>query len=370
MRETRPGYWQVRAFDTAAGKQVARGVAGGKRDAQRTLTALLADIDAGKVRATSRRTVAGLLDAWLAHLERVGRSPTTLAGYRSIVAAITASDLAGKRIDRIGGMELDGYYADLVAGGRTTTTAHHYHAVLHAAFAQAIKWRLLTANPADQATVPTSPRQRASPPTSAAVRLWLDELDGADRRWWPAFPIAVHLLVGTGMRRGEVCGLQWQDVDGDTVTVRRSIAEVSGALIPKGTKTGAQRRIVLPPDLVERLAVWRAEVGDRARPNQWVLSLDVTPPRPGWLTQGWRRLVGPRGPRLHELRHFHASELLAAGVPITTVSGRLGHANPATTMAVYAHMLPAGDRAAADAIGEALARPVGALAPIPAGPPR
>jgi integrase len=177
--------------------------------------------------------------------------------------------------------------------------------------------------------------------------------------------------VATGARRGEVCGLRWSDVDDDmasTVTIRRSVASVAGGTVVKETKTRAARRIAVDPETMEALAQRRNRAEELAeacrmpfKSDGFVFTSDPDgsrPLHPDTITGGFQRLrqrAGLDGVRLHDLRHLHATQLLAAGVPVRTVSGRLGHANAATTLNVYGHFLEASDRQAADVIGGLLA---------------
>jgi integrase len=167
-------------------------------------------------------------------------------------------------------------------------------------------------------------------------------------------------------RRGEVCGLRWSDLDLSTRTlsIKRSIASVAGGTVVKDTKTHASRRIALDDATVAVLDEQRRRLEERAiacevelDPDGYVFTeaADGTDPlHPDTITGRFTRVrkqAGLDGVRLHDLRHLHATQLLAAGVPVRTVSGRLGHANAATTLNVYAHSLEASDRQAADVIG-------------------
>jgi integrase len=155
-----------------------------------------------------------------------------------------------------------------------------------------------------------------------------------------------------------------------TVTIRRSVASVAGGTVVKETKTHAARRIAIDAETLQTLARHRERMQKLAAtcaldfdPHGFVFtsSADGSEPlHPDTITGGFQRLcqrAGLSGIRLHDLRHLHATQLLAAGVPVRTVSGRLGHANAATTLNVYAHFLEASDREAADVIAGLLDKP-------------
>ena len=166
-----------------------------------------------------------------------------------------------------------------------------------------------------------------------------------------------RVALATGMRRGELLGLAWEDVDLKVpqVRVRTSLTHVQGRPQLKSTKNGRGR--VLALDAATAAAIARQPP---PRHDEWSLVFarpDGRPWRPESITDRWRR----QWPRLdlpkltlHSLRHCHAC-LLDQGVPIPVVSQRLGHTNVMMTMRVYGHVLPAQDHAAAAAIGRALA---------------
>jgi integrase len=205
-------------------------------------------------------------------------------------------------------------------------------------------------------------RRDIQPPAIADTRALLLAAEHQD----PDLAALLRVLVATGARRGEACGLRWSDLDLDarTAVICRSVASVAGGSVVKDTKTHAARRLALDPATVAALQRRR----ERAEALATICRIDVVPSafvfssapdssaplHPDTVTNGFQRLcrrLGLRGVRLHDLRHLHATRLLAAGVPVRTVSGRLGHANAATTLNVYAHFLDASDRHAAEVIG-------------------
>jgi integrase len=212
-----------------------------------------------------------------------------------------------------------------------------------------------------KATPPAVRRAEIVPPDiETALRL----LAAAEERE-PEFAILLRVLAATGARRGEVCALRWRDVDLDkrTLVIRHSIAKSGNGVVQKDTKTHASRRIALDEATVAILRQYRLDLERRAatiamkiRDDAYVFSLDPdggVPLHPDLVSGRFRSLcrkLGIVGVRLHDLRHLHATQLLAAGVPVRTVSGRLGHANASTTLNVYAHFLEASDREAADVV--------------------
>lgn len=180
------------------------------------------------------------------------------------------------------------------------------------------------------------------------LRQFLDSIE--QHRLYPAY----HLAASTGMRRGEVLGLLWNDVDldGRRLSISQALLSVAYAVKIGDVKTGPSRRTIdLDPRTVSILRSWRKRqleerlaLGEDYEDHGLVFTgPDGTPVHPDFFSQTFDRKVARSGLpriRLHDLRHGHASLLLKSGVPVKVVSERLGHATPAFTMTVYQHVLP------------------------------
>jgi integrase len=173
------------------------------------------------------------------------------------------------------------------------------------------------------------------------------------------------------MRRGELCALRWTDIDLELgiVDVSRSVIVVPGGLAEKTTKSGRSRRVALDPVAIAllkghraRALHWANEVGAVIVDDAFVFSpfvVGTTPFRPDNVTSFFIRVrdaVGTPGVRLHDLRHFTATQLIGAGVDVRTVAGRLGHSDPSLTLRVYSHVIEERDRAAAAIMGQVLSQ--------------
>ncbi len=374
MREKRPGYWQLRVFegaDPVTGKkeyrtQVFRGT---KREAQNALAALVSQVNAGVVK-TRNCTVTELIDAWLAHIENVGRSPSTLYNYRRIVRQLP-DGFKSLPLSKVTPKVVDDLYRFLAKEtGRKPATVLRFHAVLRAAFGQAVKWEWIERNPIDRATPPSVQRVELVPPAVVDV---LRVLERAAESKSPDHALIFRLLAATGCRRGEVCGLKWSDVqlEGEKprVVIRRAVLDIARKRIVQDTKTHAIRPVGLDDGTAELLRRHRARALELADAAGVAFDLDdfVFPKKPGGkeplppntIGQAWRRLCEELGveARLHDLRHLQASLLLDAGEAITTVSARLGHRDSSTTLRIYSHLMPGADQRAAAIVGSALAEP-------------
>lgn len=207
--------------------------------------------------------------------------------------------------------------------------------------------------------------KRVKAPSVEAVRSVIEAAEERDPRLAPLLMLAAL----TGMRRGELCALRWTDVDFERgeLDVSRSVVVVPGGLAEKGTKTHRFRIVALDDIGVGLLLRHRANVEDWAQQAEVVVpedafvfshAVDASKPfRPDNVTGFFTRVrdsLGLHGVRLHDLRHFTATQLIGAGVDVRTVAGRLGHSDPSVTLRVYSHALEERDRAAADVMGRVL----------------
>lgn len=219
-----------------------------------------------------------------------------------------------------------------------------------------MRWGWITHNPVAATTRPTVPRVTIRPPTAEQVRAVIAHIEPID----PAFACWLKVAVATGARRGEICALRWSDIDLDlrTVRIERSVSVTkNGGVAFTTTKTGNVRLVTLTTQAADALAdhhaCTQAQRGGPAGESAQVFTNDPTgvrPWRPELATRRWhhhRNAVGLDHVRLHDLRHFVATELLTAGIDVRTVSNRLGHARASTTLDIYWAWVPAQDQHAA-----------------------
>jgi integrase len=304
-----------------------------------------------------------LLHDWL---ENVGPSlsPTTLAGYRRLVDGYIVPALGKVKLHRLTAAHLDGYYRSLSRGGLKPASVRQFHAVISSALNQGVKWDWVGSNVAARATPPPVRRQKLDPPSPAdVIRL----IEAAKRSRSPELGVFFHVAAVTGARRGELVALRWTAVDlvAAQVVIEHSVVQVGRDLFEKDTKTHQARRLSLDPGTVDVLARFKTAAEERLAPFGLTLpdaafvfsdEPDGSKPwNPERITRAFSRFCaqeGISGVRFHDLRHFAATRLLSAGVDVRTVSGRLGHANAATTLGVYAHFLHSSDQAAAVILGD------------------
>ena len=356
-------------------QQVRSGFAS-EAEANRELRALLSKVDGGRYVEPSRRTLADYLEGeWLP-----ATAPPKVAhsthGKRTLHVAYVTARIGRTPLAEVNGATLDQLYATLTReGGRdgrplAPSTVRDVHRTLHKAFADAVRWQLAERNPCEAAEPPRL--DQVTDDARAALHAWsADEL-----RRFLAFTrvhrlgAAFHVAATTGVRRSELLGLRWSDVDLAAGTLRIAQKLVSGPdgyELRRSTKTTAGARTInLDGGTVEVLRDHRKRQAElRLAHGSDYVSHDLVFPRedgrpfpPAGLTQAFRRAVRASGLppiRLHDVRHTHATLLLQAGEPVKVVSERLGHASPTVTLTIYAHVLPGMQAGAAATFGRLLA---------------
>jgi integrase len=209
MRERSPGSWELTVstgVDPNTGRygRVIRTVrAANKREAKAALHRLEVEVAGGHV-GPDDLTVAQLLDRWLVHIERLGRSPSTLYNYRQYVHRELVPAIGGLRLSKLTSGHLDGLYGSLLRRGLAPATVRQVHAVIRAALRQAERWGLVSRNVATFASAPSQPQREQHPPTVAEVQALIEAAAALD----PLFGLYVRVVAATGMRRGEACGLR------------------------------------------------------------------------------------------------------------------------------------------------------------------
>jgi integrase len=301
-------------------------------------------------RATEGRTIEGLMAEWTNWQEEQGKALRTVEQNRDAARLRIVPAIGNVRLSELTTKHVDDMLGQWNRDGLKTSTIRRYFAPLRTALSQAVRWGWIDTNPAASATMPRGEPSPVRPTPPAAVMAEL--IETARSREDYVMAAALWLDFGAGMRRGEVAALRWSDVDlvAGTINVTGNM-DRHGRIGP--TKTHRQRTVRIDPGTVEMLRDLHEVTGD----GPTVLGIK----NPDILTDRVRRLCKLTGYvdaddkplySFHGGRHAHATELLGRGASLANVSARLGHANPRTTIGVYAHALASGDEELAETIGQ------------------
>jgi integrase len=377
--------WRIK-FDVGAdetGKRLIQyqTVHGSKKDAQAELAKRLTEFAEGRYVAPTVETVASYAEHWLEHIAPATRSPITVSRYRTLIVTHIIPGLGDKALQSLDGVRIDKFYAGLrtngrwYGGGLSSMTLHHLHSVLSQILESAVKARKLARSPiADVQTKPKPKTKQIEVLNEIELATLLDHLRDKGH---PLY-LPVLLASATGLRRGEVLGLRWQDIDfaKETLQVAQAVEKIGGKLHIKAPKTARSRRTIkLPAALVPELTRHRKEQSElRLKLGLGKNSADLvfTTPlgammNPNYLSESFSfevKAAGLKPVTFHGLRHTHITHLLKSGVPVHVVSARAGHSKPAVTLNTYSHLLGGEDDLAADSADETLKRVLGAN-PVP-----
>lgn len=357
MRQRGKGAWELRVYlgvdpETSKERWATRTVRGTKRAAQRALAELVGE---AAVAGRARSTIAALLEQWFLAASPAW-SASTVRQVRSVLNRHLIPALGVTNVGELTTAHIDAFYGDLQRGGLSAGTVRRIHGVLHAALAQAQRWEWIWINPAAHANSPEHVPSEIHPPSPTDVALLIAKAAASN----PAFGTYLRLAASTGARRSQLLALRWKDIDlpRGRISFTRALVEGPHGPVLAPTKTRRAYQVSLDTETAAMLADHArrsAEDGD-----SFVFSHEPSgtrPWKPNWVTSEFVRLRRDAGIphcRLHDLRHFMATEMLAAGVPIPIVAARLSHARSSTTLNVYAHAVPGGDAAAAETLSALL----------------
>jgi integrase len=302
-------------------------------------------------------------DEWLPQIKQQVKA-STFDSYSRNLALHVLPILGGRQLQAITAGHLNALYRQLLESGRLNgpkgrglapKTVRNVHTTLSKVFADAIDQELVSRNPAARAKPPKPPRGTSS------MRFWTPDelarfLDYVSTHRWHAL---WRLAAMTGMRRGELLGLRWGDVDfrHSRLAVRQTLISIAYQPSVSTPKSHGSRVIDLD---AETLAVLRAlwEEHRRQHADLVFLTDEGEPIHPESVRVVFERLpahAGVQRIRFHDLRHTHATIALRAGVPVKVISERLGHASPAFTLQQYAHVIPGMQAEAAQQVADLVA---------------
>ncbi len=350
IKSRSPGSYRIRyslGRDPVSGKRRfgTATIRGTRKEAEQELVRLLRTVHTGEHVDPSRMTVGEWLGLWV-ESTRAEVSPKTHERYAEIVRCYLVPAIGGIRLQKLAPSDIQRGYNNFTRSP-SPRTRRHIHRILKSALARAVEQQTLPRNPAE--ALKRLPKVERQPITTLTVDQSTQLLQTIKHTnvYWP-----VLIALTTGMRRGEIVALRWKNVDLDKGLVRvvGSLEQTrKGGLRFKATKTEKARAVTQPKFAVEELRRWKREqaealltLGVRQGGETLVCArLDGEPKKADSLTNEFLHLMRKAGiprVRFHDLRHSHATQLLASGVHPKIVQERLGHSTITLTLDLYSHV--------------------------------
>ena len=328
--------------ETRRRKYQSRTVHGSFRAAQHYLNTRLEERDQGRELAGEDLTLNQYLDRWLELAARPGLRAKSYRDYRAHLGRYIRPSIGERRLLSLTPLDIQGVAHGMHAKGLSPRTVGYAHAVLHAALEQAVRWRLMAANPASGVAIPKPARGEMRVLNPNEARRFLDHALRTK------YGVVFALAVTTGMRPSEYLALRWSDIhwQDETVTVVRTLVKGSGWKFAQTKRPSSRRQVKLETWVASQLRQLQAL--DTASPDsdaarQIFKTRCGRPMNSDYLAREFKRLLDEAGlppMRLYDLRHTAATLALADGVPAKVISEQLGHASSAFTLDVYSHLLP------------------------------
>ena len=282
----------------------------------------------------------------------------TQHGNEGRAKSIKRDAIAAMSVARVGVAEVDAWHLRLRRRGLGEGAVRNQHSFLRAVFQQAVRWEWITHNPVASATL----RRQRVQPRDAMTPDEVNRVLAAAAEFDPAAALALRLAAVAGARRGELAALRWEKVRDDTVIVDQQVIvdrRNTPRYVVATTKTANRRVISLDDRTLQMIRELRLR---RQALTPWMFGEDPGTPAPDRIGWWWRRAralagIDPKW-RLHDLRHFSATQAIAGGHDVRSVAARLGHADASMTMRVYAHAIHGRDQLIAATMAAVLDDPV------------
>lgn len=319
-----------------------------KRDATRAFNEHKVKMDKGTQIMPSEYTFAQWLDYWYKDIILPQIEETTAYGYRGMIENYLKPQLGEIRLQKLTARDIQQYYTWLMGEKELSpNTVIKHHNLLTNTLNAAERQEYITKNPMRAVSPPKKHQREAKFYTPEQLGILLDKAVGT------RLELPVFICAYLGLRRGELCGLRWSDVDLEhqTITIENTRTQAGKKEIEKGTKTASSTRTLYLPDTLcdmlkaarEHQQACRAEYKNAYDDNDYVVVMeDGRPFRPNYLSELFGKFLADNDlPKivLHELRHTFASLSNQAGIPAYNIGKALGHSTPATTQKIYTHLL-------------------------------
>lgn len=320
-------------------------IRGNKKDAEKFLTEKLNELDNGILVDTPKLKYSKYIEIWedktFNNLEL-----TTIEGYKSKIKNHIIPKIGNLYLEDIKPLHLQNLYGDLIKEGLSNRSVLSIHRIIHTSLKQAVKWQLVTRNVADCVEPPKAKKYEANFLNDIETNKLLEVAKNSD------IYIPIAIAIYTGMRRGEVLGLNWDNVNlekGYIRVVDNLCAVKNGTIIKRPKTNNGIRTIAISNTLVKILKAHKSKQlknkmllgGEYIDNNMVCCYADGRSFNPKRFSAKFHELLEKNNLpiiRFHDLRHSHASLLVKMGVQPKEISARLGHSNIGITMDLYSHL--------------------------------
>ena len=317
-------------------------------------------------------TLGEWLDKWLKEYVILALRPNTVYGDERIVKNQIKPYLGERSLSSLTTNEIQKFYNTIKKQGRVRSDRTHgteladsmvrkVHALLHEALDMAVQQRLLVSNPTNRTTIPKNHYKGKQILNDEQLNRFMEVIK-SDEKWYDFF----YTEITTGLRKGEICGLKWEDFDEKIgkLKIKRSVGRLKDGVLPIGdtkTETGT-REIILPPSTIEILKARKENaVGDWIFPNFYHPENPINPQSAYTHLKVLLKKAELPLIRFHDLRHTFATHAIAGGVDAKTLSGILGHTNASFTLDTYTHVTTDMQKSAAKIVGNFMDEIIGGV---------